>query len=153
MSLTALRPSAEALVSAVAGHGRRPGAHPRRTPGDPALECADAWAAFVGAGPRAGHEPRLLVRALLHAATTDLRRVAWTGGEHADTVVLAAARAFYLLRIAVRAGAYAPDTPGEVLTWVLLLRSLPAGWADALEVAAREAGRNGPPPWYGRRGR
>ena len=131
---------------------RRPATEVRAS-GDPVGECARAWAAFVAAEPAADHEPRLLVRALLHAAAGDLRRVAGTCGEGADTVTVTAARAFFLLRTAVRAGAYDPVTPGEVLAWVLLLRSLPEGWAAALEAAVREAGRNGPPPWYGRRGR
>ena len=151
MSFTPCQLASEVSVQAVVGHGCRSSPHARRSDGsrpepgagrptrDLARECADAWAACSEAGSQAGHNPRLLARALLHAAACDLRRLARSGSDEADAVVLAAARAFFLLRIAVRKGAYDPGMPGEVLPWLLLLRSLPAGWADALELAAREA--------------
>jgi hypothetical protein len=113
---------------------------------DLARECAEAWAAYIGAGLRAGHNPSLLMRALLHAAERNLSRLARSGGEGAEALILAAARAFLLLRIAVRTGAYDPGMPGELLAWILLLRLLPTGWADALELATREAGRGRPTP-------
>ena len=114
-------------MQAVVGHGCRSSPHARRSDGsrpepgagrptrDLARECADAWAACSEAGSQAGHNPRLLARALLHAAAGDLRRLARSGSDEADAVVLAAARAFFLLRIAVRKGAYDPGMPGEVL--------------------------------------